>query len=108
MLAQVQRLTRHPGRVAPRHRNEHPAGGRELTRSGSYQMSGTDIVTTTLVATDRANTNFSGAFVAADGTGGNYLKFTITAGGFTLTATPSTAAGMYLRAPVNAIQIVPR
>jgi hypothetical protein len=81
---------------------------RELTRSGSYQMSGTDIVTTTLVATDRANTNFSGAFVAADGTGGNYLKFTITAGGFTLTATPSTAAGIYLRAPVNAIQIVPR
>ncbi len=39
--------------------------------------------------------------------GSNYVKFTITGTGFTLTATPGTSTDSYPRAPVNGIQIVP-
>jgi hypothetical protein len=81
---------------------------REFERTGSYRISGADIAATTVTATDAANANFSGLFMRADGGRGNYMKFTITARGFTLTATPLSATGTYLRAPVNAIQIVPR
>jgi len=80
---------------------------REYTRTANYRLitSGSD---TTIVATDPANTNFSGTFVQASGGAGNYVKFTITGEGFTLTATPMTGTNATLRAPVNAIQIVPR
>ena len=80
---------------------------REYTRTANYRLiaSGSD---TTIGATDTANTNFSGTFAQASGGPGNYVKFTINGDGFTLTATPMTGTNPTLRAPVNAIQIVPR
>jgi len=72
-------------------------------RTGSYQITGTPAVT----ATDPAGVNFSGAFAQANNSAGNYVVFTTTLTGFTLTATPLSSNGPYLRAPVNAIQIVP-
>jgi len=39
---------------------------------------------------------------------GNYVRFTITAGGFTLTARPGQSSAEAKRAPVNAVPIVPR
>ena len=80
---------------------------REYTRTAAYRITGggTD---TTANLTDPANTNFSGTFTPAAGTPGNYVKFTLTAAGFTLTATPISGTNPTLRAPINAIQIVPR
>lgn len=75
------------------------------TRSGAYTISGPGITTTRLTLTDTAHTNFSTAFTPGTNSAGNYLKFTISAGGFTLTATP--ADSLSRRAPVNAVQIVP-
>jgi len=79
-----------------------------FTRTGSYTISGAGIASTTVALTDAANTSFSGTFTAAANSTGNYLKFSITASGFTLTATPVNDGSATLRAPVNAIQIVPR
>jgi hypothetical protein len=80
------------------------------TRTGNYQISGTGITTTSISLTDAANTNFSGSFTQATASSpvGNYVKFMITATGFTLTVTPGAASDGTPRAPVNAIQIVPR
>jgi hypothetical protein len=80
---------------------------REYTRTANYRLttSGSD---TTIGVTDPANTNFSGTFVQASGGAGNYVRFTISGDRFTLTATPMTGTNPTLRAPVNAIQIVPR
>ena len=73
----------------------------------AYSIGGSGITTTTVTLTDAANTNFSSTFTqAANGTG-NYVKFTITATGFTITATPGPASTSTRRAPVNAVQIVP-
>ncbi len=77
------------------------------TRSGSYSLSGTGITTTTISATDAANRNFSGTFVQANGSAGNYVKFTINATAFTLTAVPGAASDNTPRAAVNGIQIIP-
>jgi hypothetical protein len=76
-------------------------------RTASYQLSGTGLKTTKINATDMANTNFSGAFVQANNSAGNYVLFSGVAisSGFKLTATPGTAD--WPRAPVNAIQIIP-
>ena len=52
--------------------------------------------------------NFNATFIQANNSAGNYVRFTITAGGFTLTATPGPSSAGSKRAPVNAIQIVPR
>ncbi len=82
-------------------------GNGSATRSANYSLSGTGITTTTIGATDAANTNFSGKFVQANGSAGNYVKFTINASAFTLTATPGTASDNTPRAAVNGIQIVP-
>ena len=79
-----------------------------FNRTGSYTISGAGIASTTVALTDAANTTFSGTFTAAANSTGNYLKFSITASGFTLTATPVNDGSATLRAPVNAIQIVPR
>jgi hypothetical protein len=79
----------------------------QFTRSAAYQISGPGITTTTIMATDAANTDFAGTFTQASGTSGNYVKFSISGGGFTLTATPQTGSNTTLRAPINAIQIVP-
>jgi hypothetical protein len=81
---------------------------REYTRTAAYRISGSGVTETTIDLTDTAYTNFSGTFTQAAGTAGNYVKFTVTAGGFTLTATPISGTNPTLRAPVNAIQIVPR
>ena len=77
------------------------------TRTGAYQISGTGITTTTINLTDAANTNFNATFTQAINSTGNYVKFSVTAGGFTLTATPGTSSNASKRAPVNGIQIVP-
>jgi hypothetical protein len=76
------------------------------SRTGAYRISGTGITTATVNATDAANTNFTSAFTQANNSAGNFVKFTITAGGFTLTATPGAASDAKPRAPVNGIQIV--
>lgn len=75
-------------------------------RTAAYRISGTGITTTTINLTDVANANFNGTFTRATNSNGNYVKFSIVAGGFTLTATPG-ASGGNKRAPLNAVQIVP-
>ena len=77
------------------------------TRAASYQLSGAGITTAAITVTDAANTNFSTAFTQANNSAGNYVKFSINATGFTLTATPGTASTGGKRAPVNGLQIVP-
>jgi Divergent InlB B-repeat domain/PQQ-like domain len=77
------------------------------TRTGTYQISGTGITTTSINLTDAANTNFSGTFTQANNSAGNYVVFSIAATGFTLTAIPSTASDGVQRAPVNGMQIIP-
>ncbi|HVW86967.1 MAG TPA: DUF1349 domain-containing protein [Bryobacteraceae bacterium] len=79
-----------------------------VTRTGIYQISGAGITTTSISATDSANTNFTGAFVQASNSAGNYVVFSSVpiSAGFTITATPGTSTGAR-RSPVNAIQIVP-
>ena len=76
-------------------------------RSAAYTISGADITTTTIQVTDAANTNFASTFTRADNSNGNYVKFTISATGFTLNATPLPTVAGNRRAPVNGIQIVP-
>jgi hypothetical protein len=77
------------------------------TRTGTYQISGAGITTTSINLTDNANTNFSGTFTQANNSAGNYVVFSITATGFTLTAIPSAASDNVKRAPVNGMQIIP-
>ena len=77
-------------------------------RTGIYQISGTGITTTSISATDLQNVNYSGTYTQANNTAGNYVKYTITATGFTITATPGTATDGFPRAPLNGIQIVPQ
>ena len=78
------------------------------SRTAGYQISGAGITTTAVNLTDPGNTNFNATFMQANNSAGNYVRFTITAGGFTLTATPGQASAGAKRAPVNAIQIMPR
>ena len=81
---------------------------RQFTRAAAYRLSGAGIAPMTMTVADPANSNFAGAYLEAtpeSGTG-NYVKFRITADGFTLTATPVSSTNLTLRAPVNAIQIV--
>ena len=59
------------------------------------------------ISSDPANTNFEQTFTRADNSNGNYVKFSITATGFTLSASPAAPATGTRRAPVNGIQIVP-
>ena len=77
-----------------------------VVKTGAYRISGAGITTTTINLTDAADTNFNATFTQATNSAGNYVKFSIVAGGFTLTATPGASTGNK-RAPVNAIQIVP-
>lgn len=80
---------------------------RTFDRSAIYRISGPGITTTSITLIDAANTNFSGTLAPATNGAGNYVKFTVTATGFTLTAIPATASTTNRRAPVNAVQIVP-
>jgi hypothetical protein len=75
-------------------------------RTGSYRISGAGITTTTINLTDPGNTNFDATFTEASDSAGNYVKFTVDATGFTLTATPGPTSDGRPRAPVNGIQIV--
>lgn len=77
------------------------------TRSATYQISGSGITTASIVATNAANTNFSGTFTQANNSNGNYVVFAVTGTGFTLTAIPGVASDGVQRAPLNGIQIVP-
>jgi hypothetical protein len=76
-------------------------------RTATYRISGTGITTTSTAVTDAAYTNFAGSFTRAQNSVGNYARFTVTASAFTITATPGSSSNYYMRAPVNAIQIVP-
>lgn len=76
-------------------------------RTAAYTITGPGITTRTITLTDAANTNFSSAFSPASNASGNYVKFTVHASGFTVTATPVSGGNATLRAPVNGIQIVP-
>jgi hypothetical protein len=78
------------------------------TRTGAYQISGSGITTTTINATDAASATFDTTFTQANNSTGNYVKFSITASGFTLTATPGQASTATIRSPVNGMQIVAR
>jgi hypothetical protein len=80
---------------------------RSYTRTAVYTMSGAAAATTAINLTDVANVNFASTFTQASGSAGNYVRFTITGTGFTLTATPGTASTATQRAPVNGIQVVP-
>jgi hypothetical protein len=82
---------------------DNPGG----TRTGTYQISGPGITTSSISATDPAGVNFAGSFQQASGTNGNYVEFTIPGTSFTLTATPGATSDAYPRAPVNGVQIVP-
>ena len=75
-------------------------------RTAGYTISGAGITTTTITLTDPASTNFNATFTQGNNGAGNYVKFTINATGFVLTAVPGTSPGSK-RAPVNGIQIVP-
>ena len=77
------------------------------TRTGGYKISGTGITTTSVNLIDEEGAYFSGTFTQANNSAGNYVLFTITATGFTITATPGASTDSVPRAPVNAIQIVP-
>ena len=68
---------------------------------------GPGITTTTVNLTDPGNTNFNTAFTPANNSSGNYVRFSINASGFTLTATPGTASDGVARSPINGLQIVP-
>lgn len=76
-------------------------------RTASYTISGAGIRTATINVIDPPSTNFSGAFIEAAGSSGNYVKFRINSTGFTVTATPGTSTNANVRAPINGIQIVP-
>jgi hypothetical protein len=76
------------------------------SRTSAYRISGNGVTTTTVNLSDAPNTNFNGTFTRANNSAGNYVKFSINAGGFTLTATPGAASTATTRAPVNGIQIV--
>src|SRR4029453_1519431 len=57
------------------------------TRTAAYRISGTGITPTTINLTDVAGTNFSSTFTQATNSAGNYVKFSIVAGGLTFAAT---------------------
>lgn len=76
-------------------------------RSAAYTISGPGITTATVNLTDAAGANFGTTFTLAGDSKGNYVRFTVNASGFTLTATPTLPASGTRRAPVNGIQVVP-
>ncbi len=77
-------------------------------RTASYQIAGAGITTTTTNLTDAANANFAGKFAQAANGNGDFVRFTVHATGFTVTATPGATSDGTPRAPINGVQIVPR
>jgi hypothetical protein len=83
-------------------------GNNPETREGTYTISGPGITTTSIIGIDTANTDFSGAFIQANDSPGNYVLFSIPiVSGFTLSAAPIANGATSPRAPVNGIQIIP-
>ncbi len=80
---------------------------RVYERSAAYMISGAGIATTSVNVIDAANANFANVFTRGDNSKGNYVKFTVIATGFTLSARPVAPTSGTRRAPVNGIQIVP-
>jgi hypothetical protein len=80
---------------------------RSASRTGVYQISGPGITTTSISLTDASNTNFSGTFIQANNSNGNYVVFNIKGSGFTVSAIPGPASDGTQRAPLNGMQIVP-
>ncbi len=79
------------------------------TREGSYVISGPGITTTTVLGIDAASADFSGTFIQANNSAGNYVKFSIpNVPGFVVDATPYINGASTLRAPINGIQIIPK
>jgi hypothetical protein len=71
------------------------------SRTGKYTIG-----STTISLTDPGGVDFSGTFVRANNSAGNYIVFTgVTGSSFSLTATPGAASDGVKRAPVNALQI---
>jgi len=78
------------------------------TRTSTYQMSGSGFATMSVSVTDAPGANFSGTFVQANNSAGNYVLYKIQGTSFTLTGIPGTATDNSPRAPINGLQIVPR
>lgn len=94
--------------LAPRTYDVYVDGANSIyARTAAYTISGPGIATRTIPATDPASTNFSSTFTQASDSAGNYVKFTVAAGAFTLTAQPVSGGNTTLRAPINGLQIVP-
>jgi hypothetical protein len=84
-------------------------GNNSETREGTYTISGTGIVTGSIYGIDSANTDFSGTFIQASNSVGNYIMFPIpNVSSFRVTATPVANGATYPRAPINGIQIIPQ
>ena len=81
-------------------------GNANSAKTAAYSISGAGVATTTINLTDAAHTNFNATFTQAINSNGNYVKFSVVATGFTLTATPVAPSGNS-QAPVSAMQIVP-
>ena len=73
------------------------------SRQGLYTIGAT-----TLTGTDAPNANFAGSFTqSVAGGNGNYVLFTgLSLTSFTLSAAVGSSTDIYLRAPINGIQIV--
>ncbi|MEO8520797.1 MAG: hypothetical protein ABI603_05495 [Acidobacteriota bacterium] len=80
---------------------------RSYTRAASYTISAPGIAPATVGLTDAANADFNAVFTQASDSKGNYVKFSVTASGFTITASPGAASTATRRAAINGIQIVP-
>lgn len=84
-------------------------GSNPETREGSYTISGAGLTTASINGIDTANTDFSGTFIQAGNSAGNYVLFSIPlVQGFALTATPVANGATAPRAPINGIQIIPK
>ena len=84
-------------------------GSNNETREGRYIISGSGIITTSVIGFDTATVDFSGSFILASNSPGNHVQFSLpNVSGFTLSATPINNSDTYPRAPVNGIQIIPQ
>jgi len=52
-------------------------GNNGETREGNYTISGPGIATTSIISFDTANVDFSGSFIQASNSPGNYVLFAL-------------------------------
>jgi beta-glucanase (GH16 family) len=74
-------------------------------RTAAYSISGPGISTASVSVTDAANATFNGSFTRAQNSTGNYARFTVFGGSFTISA-EATGSGVK-RAPLNGLQVAP-